>query len=184
MAIIKKRPETEEAPAYTEANIQAALSGLYMARGQDLAIPNCGAVYGWEADLLTVTKAGRVHEYEIKVDRGDWLSEYRNICSLYADVKVTSAVKRQRAKQLAGLFARPADRPNHFWLVTAPGVAYEQEVPEFAGWIEMGQHRGALVPDIRKRAPKIHGEPIGDNHLRMIARGLCLRYWQIRKEVG
>jgi len=147
-------------------------------------------VYGWEADLLTVTKAGQVHEYEIKVSRSDWLSEYRSIASAFTDVQPDSSVKKFRAQCLSGRHenkptikpsGRQHDCPNRFWMVVGPGVLWEQEVPEYAGLIEVQPFRDSLIPQVLRKAPKLHGEPLSDKHWRMVARGICLRYWQ-RKE--
>ena len=42
-----------------------------------LHAPNTTMVVNWEADMLSVTSGGFIHEYEIKMNRKDYVADYK-----------------------------------------------------------------------------------------------------------
>jgi len=71
-----------------------------------------------DADFVTVSMAGIVTEFEIKVSRSDF--------------------HRDRKKLRHAIYSgeRRGRRPNRFWYVTAPDIITAEDLPAFAGWIE------------------------------------------------
>jgi len=204
MAILKKRPGSEGAAQLTESTAQSALYKWCASKNHELVVPNCGMAFGWESDLVSVTKAGIAHEFEIKVSRSDWLAELRAT----RDGKPGQNPKASRALMLAGAaeiagqlskggkaklsndptgfsYYTSEAPPNYWWLATAEDVAKPEEVPEYAGHVVIipGTHIRYQF-HIEKQAPKLHGRKISDRQWRSLARGACLRYWQIREEDG
>lgn len=89
-------------------------------------IPNVIPVgYGYECDLVEITKAGLWHEFEVKVSRSDF----------FADFKKKSMWSRDRRPKHE--IIQGGGGPNYFWFVTPAGLVEPHEVPEYAGLIEI-----------------------------------------------
>lgn len=205
MAFVEKR----ELPRLTEAMVQELLATRAQQRKHELIVPNTGVAFGWESDLISVMKSGSVHEYEIKTSRADWLAELRKArAEVPADlghgghrrspnVKSMRHNHLMRAKEFEriiksgkhhpwggymvdGYYSRDAG-PNYFWLVTAVGVTRPDELPEYAGLIEVGMGATAYRLLEIKAAPRLHGLKAGDRTMTALARGLSLRYWEARR---
>lgn len=164
----------------TEAEVQYAIATRMLDRFRHAtAIPNV-TCYGWESDLLTVTGSGIVHEFEIKTDRGDLLSELH---AMTGDPKKMrrddSAVKFKRGEVLRGDIAYRPGRPNHFWIVTTPDVAATEELPAFAGHLVVNYVDSRFV-DVFRSAPKLHGDKIDERTRAWVERGLAQRLWKLR----
>lgn len=121
------------------------------------AIPNSRSLVFGEADLLSVTPAGLVHEFEIKRTIGDYRADFRN--------KVTKHILLQQGS--------PAYSPNYFWFVTH---GFEVEVPDYAGWMTIEETRwGTTIARRQKKAPRLHGGKWDDAKVAKIARLLSFR---------
>lgn len=158
----------------TEREVVEALAYRMLVLFRHATAINNTTVYGWESDLLTVTRAGIVHEFEVKVDRSDLLGELRAL----GDAKLRrsdSVFKRGRARTLRGL--RPSmKRPNHFWIATVPDVVATDELPDFVGHVVVNYHHPRFV-DVLRSAPKLHPEKVSDDVRAWIERGIALRLW-------
>ena len=66
----------------TEREIQAALYCDIVNRGHRYIVPNSG-VFGWEADMISCTRAGYINEWEIKISRSDFLADMKKIKGNY-----------------------------------------------------------------------------------------------------
>lgn len=62
----------------TEAEIQDALYIEFDRRRHHLIVPNV-CMFGWESDLVSVTAAGFVCEYEIKCSRSDFKADMKKL---------------------------------------------------------------------------------------------------------
>lgn len=190
--------ETELAPL-TEALVQDVIYAWCSSAKHEITVPNCGAVWGPEADVVSVTKARLGHEFEIKVSRSDWLSELRQIrgdrrCAKWYRAQ-TLANAKEEAKKTADLAAKGSNccglvPPSYFWLVTAPGIVRDDELPAYAGLMEVVPYRhgihqahGYRTAETRP-APRLHRVKLLDNQLMAMARGVTLRYWQQRRKAA
>ena len=122
-----------------EATLQAILMYWAMVqRGHEYVAPNNSVAMMWEADLLTFTKAGLVHEFECKLNIYDYRADFKKI-SKHCDLSARFDLRC----------------PNYFWYATLAG--FEIEPPEYAGWV-------VLLDDpsrpwhikVRKEAPQLH----------------------------
>ena len=147
----------------TEREIQNILFGWVTNKGHQLVVPNCG-VNGWEADLLSVTAANFLNEYEIKTNKKDYNADFKK--SKHRYLKSETKGRRQWS------------RPNCFWFVLDFVGARDIVVPDYAGLITIDHD--LLRPVVRKPAPKIHVEPIGERTREYLERGLMYRYWKAR----
>jgi|SRR3972149_2314134 len=100
----------------------------------EFVIPNSTSLFGtWESDLVSVTKSGLLHEFEIKISRSDF--------------------KKDADKYKHHHIGKDSYSPAYFWYVT---FGFEIEVPEKAGWIEIVSKRDKYKILIRKEAPRLN----------------------------
>lgn len=188
----------------TESIVQDVVYAWCSQAKHEITVPNCGAAWGPEADVASVTKARLGHEFEIKVSRADWLSELRQLRGDDHSAKWGRARALENAKERAEA-ARQAQKegrswgmtpsgdycsivpPSYFWMVTAPGIIRADELPEYAGLMEVepyryGAHQAHGYRITEKRAaPRLHRVKMLDSQLMAMARGVSLRYWQQRR---
>ncbi len=131
-------------------------------KNHKVAVPNSTMLLYHEADLLSVTKAGLVHEFEIKLAKSDYNREFK---------------KKKRKHWFLENAKRPgASRAvaNYFWFVT---YDLDIEPPEYAGWIKVTPVNGVdrLRLWEKKPAPRIHGDKWDAAKVARIARLLSFR---------
>ena len=106
-------------------------------------------VFGWESDLLFLSKSGIWTEIEIKVSRADFLADLKKVekHSILAD-------KENRIK------------PNRFFYAVPEGLVQPEEVPAYAGllWVMNG---GCHSTVMKKPAPSLHGSKITPEELKL-----------------
>ena len=141
--------------AITEKTIQAGLMTWAMQeRHHALVVPNSNTLFSWEADLITVTRAGLTHEYEIKLNPADY--------------------KRDAVKEHKHWTIRRGDGfgPCYFWYVTHD---FEIDPPDHAGWLLVDCIDGHWNVHVKKDAPRFDGLRITDRRYSDIARMLSWR---------
>lgn len=118
----------------TEKVLQAAVMAWAMNEKQHRVVVPNSTLFSWEADLISVTRAGLVHEYEMKCTAADF--------------------KRDAGKDKHVFLQRGVSSPAYFWYVTAD---FAIEPPEHAGWIlvRYDEARGQWVVGIKKDAPRL-----------------------------
>ena len=95
-------------------------------------------VFGWESDLLFLSKSGTWTEIEIKISRSDFLADLKK-----TEKHSTLADKEKWMK------------PNRFFYAVPEGLVTPDEVPDYAGliWVmDNGFH--SIVT--QKPAPELH----------------------------
>ncbi len=138
-----------------EKQIQTLLMREMVVRRQHkAAIPNSRELLWHEADLITVTKAGLVHEFEIKRTMADYRREFR-----------TKQGKHQIIKSVAYNSC-----PNYFWFVTL----FDIDPPDYMGWIKLDPSDRYPI-NYKKEAPRLHGRKWGDEKVAKMARLLSFR---------
>lgn len=175
----------------TEASIQDLVYRWCMESRHEITVPNCGTAWGFDSDIASVTRGLIGHEFEIKISRADWLSELRQINGESRTDKYRRAKRLRSADVIASAIAdRGAGRryvvvdgercrqppPNYFWMVAPPGVVKSDELPVYAGLMEVVGDRLHVI----KSAPRLHPMKLTDRQLMAMARGATLRYWRSR----
>jgi hypothetical protein len=156
---------------HTEHSIQNWIHERAMLKNHYGIIPNI-FLYGWESDMLSITRSKYVHEYEIKISKTDFI----------ADLK-----KDKHKILLTGLFEswngslESANRPNYFWYVCPEGVIPVSKVPEYAGLIYSG---GTYYRDVVKKARKLHSITISEDLVNKINAAYQYRYWNLRRNIS
>ena len=99
-------------------------------------------VFNWESDLLFLTRAGYWYEVEIKISRADFFNDAR---------------KRTGFNHLKSevLVDPSKNGPNYFYYAAPKGLLKVEEIPSYAGLIEVGEHGGYYVT---KKAPSLRKE--------------------------
>ncbi len=150
-----------------ERSIQILLMQEFLiGRNHVAAVPNSTQLLHGEVDLLSVTKAGLVHEFEIKRTRSDYNREFKTKRSKHWFLK-------------NGTYLTYV--PNYYWFVT---LEFEIEPPPYAGWICVKNAKDRMwyssesethYLDEVKQAPRIHSSKWDDKAIARIARLLSFR---------
>ena len=145
-----------------EREIQIALMWHFLNRKHHVAaVPNSTMLLYDEADLLTVTKAGLVHEFEIKISKSDYNRDFTK--------------KERKHKRMQGkyMFGNIRSRPNYFWFVTH---GFEIEPLAYFGWIVVDENASNWNKiTVKKNAPRLHSNKWVDSDVARIARLLSFR---------
>lgn len=126
-----------------ESQIQAILMRWVLDyKSHQMATPNITSVYWWECDLLSITRAGYSHEFEIKRTASDYAADFKH--------KVAKHDRLSNPKTFSSAFQ--ARIPNYFWYVTD---AFDVEPPPYAGWIRLDEE---IIRNyhVIKTAPRLH----------------------------
>jgi len=129
----------------TERHIQPILMMWAIDRkNHTLVIPNSTIIFNWEADLLSVTKAGLIHEYEIKLNIQDYKADSKKV---------------YKHKNMVDGWGRI---PNYFWYVT---FEFDIVPPNHAGWIKISRTQDDLhhcMIDIKVDAPRLTNKKMSE----------------------
>lgn len=122
-----------------------------------IVAPNC-TLFGWESDLIQVTRKNLVIEYEIKISRSDFRADLKKI--------------RHRILSLIKEYERG---PSYFYYVTPRDLIDPSEVPEHAGLI----YAHPVYQQV-KAAPKLHSIELGEKQRQRLQLNMIARYWRER----
>jgi hypothetical protein len=125
----------------------------------------------WECDIFELTKAGYFREYEIKMTRADFFADAKKERPFRDGGISTTATKHASMGTTNG--------PSRFWFVVPEAMIALNEVPSFAGLIELHTSpRGKISEIERVVAPTLHREKI-DPKVESHARATC--YWRMHR---
>lgn len=139
----------------------------------------------WECDMFATTKAGYWSEYEIKMSRSDFLNDFKK--------KMAVVNGRRRSSRFCNdhntlnkhelLAAHDIMGPSYYWFCTPEGLVDISEVPEYAGLIEFpapktlkSSPHWSVYYQVRKKAPRLHGEKFSEDRDRKLAMQIPYRY--------
>ena len=124
----------------SEDILQMAIIGEAVNKGLDgLFMPNFHFLWH-EADLIYVTKRGYATEYEIKISKSDYKSDKKKTCG--------NLSKSEYLVQGKGA--------NYFYYVMPKGMVNVNDIPVYAGLIEVDLSKYYGTIDYVKIAPKLH----------------------------
>lgn len=132
----------------------------------------------WECDMWTITKAGYWHEYEIKISRSDFKK----------DAKKHRCVRGSRTDIVFKhdeLYLKSVVGPNYFWFATPPDLVTLDEIPEWAGLVEIDwkpiypYHLIANNLSVIKKAPRLHKVKFSDKRFEQIKTSMMYRYMNL-----
>ena len=156
----------------------------------------------FECDMLSITKADFLHEYEIKISGSDFKTDFKKIAKhlvLEGETTLTLDSADPRIGQLRRTDFRKRKiitegdtkryqfdfshlmSPNYFWYVTPKGLLKEEEIPDYAGWIEVRTESNGRVYVSEKKQPKrLHRNKVTDKTKLRIMDSMMYRYWQLK----
>lgn len=127
----------------------------------------------FECDFLTVTQALYSREFEIKLDRADFLKDFKKASSRYR----RGHWRGKREKKHDRLANRDCV-PNYFWFVTTEGIIREGELPPYAGhMIVTRSDDGVVYGKVVKEAPRLHRNKLEVWQVDKIYRCFSFRFW-------
>lgn len=155
-----------DTPPTSETHLQAALAKHLDWRGAACFFNS--HLFGWEADVYTVSGSGYLREYEIKVDWGDWCRDAnKSKFSAAGDIQ-------SRAKHI-----------KEFWYVV-PQALYEAKglppnLPPGSGVLVAAAHKHrthftVVVP----ATTNTNAVALGHHHLRSLYRSVYYKYMYTR----
>jgi hypothetical protein len=134
----------------SETNVQLVIMKHFMYRKKryQAMVPNFYGAYGWEADLLGITRYGYLHEFEIKNSYGDLVREFDS-----------KAVKHANLKD-SYLDGRDSDRkhatPKRFYFVVNGFWYNVRDLPSYCGLIHVAGNHVRIL----RTAPDLNSQPI------------------------
>lgn len=142
----------------TAADISRHL--VYLHWPVSLVIPNYTPHNWWECDVYELTKNGFMREYEIKLSRSDYQADCSKVREKWEIME--GCWQRKPTDTKHNLIARgcPAG-PSRFHFVTPAGLLKLEEIPDWAGLIEVTSQSSDVTNPylgnrIVKPAPQIH----------------------------
>jgi hypothetical protein len=148
-----------------EHTIQNHLFRYLESKKQTLIVPNVKLYSDLESDLVSVSKAGLVSEYEIKISVADFKRDFTS--------------KRRKHVKLAGGHTFRRYTPNYFNFVFPYDLyaSHEMELPFYAGLL-LVKSDGQVIQTIQ--AKRIHRLKASERDINYLSRGLMYRYWRGR----
>lgn len=170
----------------SENEIQDILANDLIDKGHMLIVPNTTALspvwtYGGEADLLSVTRSGYLHEYEIKRTRSDLLTELKSRNYERDNGRCPNTHKRRKHQGMEKVLIGQEDPkgcPSRFHIVLPPNIYDPDEIPDHWGIHQLRNHdiSGTRIEKDRM-AKQIHNEKVKREVMLKITRNLTTRYW-------
>jgi hypothetical protein len=148
----------------SELDLQLVIIRHCLPLAGKLIIPNVSFYYG-EADVLQISKAGYVTEFEVKISRSDF----------FADRKKVSKHNQYRTVFNKDL---PATQglPNYFVYVVPERLNLQaSDVPEYAGLYSVGDNTYGYLHTV-KTPPRIHKENFKEFWTHKIAHSFNAKY--------
>ena len=123
-----------------------------------VACPRFTPTAWWECDVAELTGAGYLVEFEIKMSRSDFRRDSRKSGYVRTDPEDWKSSKKTTKHEMCESGHKRA--PNRFYFVTPEKMLAIEDIPKWAGLIEVGRYRDIDWPHctVIKRAPLIHKE--------------------------
>lgn len=169
-------------------------------------LPNCDVITGFEADLLALTKARMVYEYEIKCSLADLRADRKKVAK-WASLEGRTVERphpwnKDRTQHIMvgsdvpgsgyswPLVCHPDRRPKQFWYVCHGFEPTLDELPAIAG-LMVTEVRDDLIASrqiqfrVVREAQTLDSQPAELKLVEHAERNMLYRYWRLRcKEEG
>lgn len=125
---------------WSEEKILNVLDLQYLSRNACKYLIHNLFVFDWESDYLAITKAGLIHEVEIKISKHDFKNESKNKSAKFALFE-----SRNESTLI----------PDFFYYCVPENLISVEEVPEYAGLLYVNDYGFLTTP---KSAPRLKKE--------------------------
>jgi hypothetical protein len=146
---------------------------------KSFCLPNYTPAGWWECDVFELTRSGYFREYEVKLSRSDFFHDASKSKDSRDGIFTTAGWQPNRSDNKHDLLADQCERgPVEFFYVTPKGMIDRNEVPAWAGLIEISEHPESthplfrLVPHLVIKAPRLHRVPANPK-IRTHAESVC-----------
>lgn len=145
-----------------------------------MCIPNSNAL-GWEADLLSITGTGMVHEYEIKATASDLRADAKKSKHKHFEGWLLGERTHQATAWGYDYESDILQPPNYFWYVVPDGLKDKVEDQRFGIIVYHDQHSRGV--EVYRRAKRLHKTPATPKMIQQISRSMMFRFWSQRQEL-
>lgn len=186
----------KRAPLVSVSSIQKALYFHASNKSHEYICPNKFLLKWWECDLVSITKAGYLHEFEIKMSRADFLNDFKKGIKhevMEANYRKQDTVIVESDKRRAKGMRRPKrvdvdgvshlqckidhlSCPSYFWFVVPAGLLKKEDIPEYAGWLEFSKGYIKVIKD----APRLNKNKVSDEVKENITSSMVARFWKMK----
>lgn len=133
----------------------------------EVMIPNFFITSYHEADLLGVRRSGFIDEFEIKLSKRDFAADRRKTLSLGNSGDNYKLNELEKGNTII----------NHFWYVVPEGMINREEIPSFAGLIEIG-----TKVRIISHPKRLHSRKLSFEERYNLTKKASNRYWGLVKK--
>ena len=157
----------------SEGEIQNYLFRDLLGKGHTTLVPNVH-LFSWESDLISMTKAGYVWEYEIKRTRSD----YQRDKSKDRHRRLEAWSKRAKLGHTQPKGKKGESVPRHFFYVVPRGLITAAELPSYAGLIVFDEDPGGrLWFETIVKPPALAKNSASVDQTDRLTRSLMYRFW-------
>lgn len=135
---------------WSEEKILSILDLQYLSRNACKYLIHNLFIFDWESDYLAITKAGLIHEVEIKISKHDFKNESKNKSAKFALFE-----SRNESTMI----------PDFFYYCVPENLISVEEVPEYAGLLYINGYGFLTTP---KSAPRLKKEKTDLSKLNLI----------------
>jgi len=150
---------------------QAQMAIIYRQYSHSFCLPNYTPVGWWECDVFEVTSAGYFREYEVKLTHSDFVADKRKAMYSFG----MNNLYKHDLLQLGDNRG-----PSRFYYVTPSKLISTEEIPPWAGLIELshgnGLYRSKWIRHVVKKAPILHRRKIRQTIVDQAKEGIYHRY--------
>ena len=156
----------------TEKDVQRviAVQSPWLSKRYEVMIPNCYTKWDNEADLFAIRPSGLCDEIEIKVSKADFrLDEKKTVKVLTENSRRHNKIPKRQAMQ-------DGHMSNYFWYAFPAGLIDFDDVPEWAGIIEIFDGVRAYE---RRQPKRLHGGKMSFEDRYKQVKKFGYRFWNL-----
>lgn len=154
----------------------------------EIQLPNCYYQHDSEADLFAIRKSGFCDEFEVKISRSDFLADAKKVVQYRQPVSGEYGYLKERApynKPKLDALSSGELKINYFWYVVPEGLITIEEVPTFAGLIQICVGlKGKKYLETLQTPKRLHKNKLSDEFKYKTAKKAVFRYWDLRAKLA
>lgn len=154
----------------------------YLQQKHEMLCPNI-FLYNWESDFISVTKAGYVHEYEIKTSKQDFKNDRLHKPEKFKILEEGYLLTESEWEKKKYGEKRPYSRPSCFWYVCPQDLIVTTDIADYCGLMYVNDKDRFNTITIIKEPKKVCKDKITPELEHTMLRSLYFRYWVLRNRL-
>lgn len=151
--------------------------------------------FKYESDILEVTKAGYLYEYEVKISKQDFKQDFKKSKRSIVGIDKTRNLLYEENKKHDEL--KDGKYSNYFYFITPENLVTKEEIPDYAGLIYVKESSATYYTSkkgyytkesysfrIIKPAPLLHKNKVTPEQLSKMFISIYYRYFYKLEFVG